>query len=143
MTAQTQTADAGVFTARDSDARPWKPAMWRGWQRKCPCCGTGPMMKGYLTVRDSCAVCGEELHHHRADDGPAYLTILVVGKALMVLFLWVFIRWQPEPLIMISGFSVLAVAMSLYLLPRFKGAIVGLQWANRMNGFGADTDLKD
>lgn len=136
MTAQSQFAD---IQETEADVRPWRSAMWRGWQRTCPCCGTGPMMKGFLTVRDSCAVCGEELHHHRADDGPAYLTILVVGKVLMVLFLWVFIRWQPEPLIMISGFSVLSVAMSLYLLPRFKGAIVGLQWAHRMNGFGDDS----
>ncbi|SDX48703.1 DUF983 domain-containing protein [Roseicitreum antarcticum] len=144
MNAQTQTADAELFAAEGTDSRPWKPAMLRGWQRKCPCCGTGPMMKGYLTVRDSCAVCGEDLHHHRADDGPAYLTILVVGKLLMVLFLWVFIRWEPEPLVMIAGFSVLAVAMSLYLLPRFKGAIVGLQWAHRMYGFGpADGQPKD
>ncbi|WP_417812469.1 DUF983 domain-containing protein [Thalassospira alkalitolerans] len=28
------------------------------------------------------------------------------------------------------------VLLSLYLLPRFKGAIVGLQWAKRMHGFG-------
>jgi uncharacterized protein (DUF983 family) len=27
------------------------------------------------------------------------------------------------------------VGLSLYLLPRFKGAIVGLQWARGMGGF--------
>jgi len=27
-------------------------------------------------------------------------------------------------------------ALSLYLLPRLKGVIVGLQWAKRMHGFG-------
>jgi uncharacterized protein (DUF983 family) len=30
----------------------------------------------------------------------------------------------------------LAVALSLWLLPRIKGAIVGLQWAFYMHGFG-------
>ena len=34
------------------------------------------MMDGYLTVRDACPACGTELHHHRADDGPAWATIL-------------------------------------------------------------------
>ena len=32
--------------------------------------------------------------------------------------------------------SALALASSLALLPRIKGALVGLQWANRMHGFG-------
>ncbi|MEJ2035830.1 MAG: DUF983 domain-containing protein [Maritimibacter sp.] len=60
--------------------------MWRGWRRRCPSCGTGPIMKGYLTVRDTCTVCGEELHHHRADDGPAYLLPRLKGG--MVGFQW-------------------------------------------------------
>ena len=45
------------------------------------------MLRGYLKVRDECAVCGEELHHHRADDGPAYLTILLVGHLMAPLFI--------------------------------------------------------
>jgi uncharacterized protein (DUF983 family) len=28
------------------------------------------------------------------------------------------------------------VALSLYLLPRLKGALVAVQWAKRMHGFG-------
>jgi len=30
--------------------------------------------------------------------------------------------------------------MSLWLLPRAKGALIGLQWANRMHGFGGAED---
>jgi len=33
-------------------------------------------------------------------------------------------------------FSVGTVALSLYLLPRLKGALVAVQWARRMHGFG-------
>ena len=42
----------------------------------------------------------------------------------------------PEPLVLAVVFSVGCVALSLYLLPRLKGMIVGLQWAKRMHGFG-------
>jgi len=110
-------------------------ALKRGWRRRCPKCGSGPMMRGYLKVRDTCPVCGEALHHHRADDGPAYLTILIVGHILAPLLLFVYTTYQPEPLILATGFSVGCVALSLYLLPRLKGLIVGLQWAKRMHGF--------
>jgi uncharacterized protein (DUF983 family) len=93
-------------------------------------------MKGYLTVRSACPVCGEEFHHHRADDGPAYLTILIVGHVVAPALLWAFTTFRPDPMILASSFTVLSVALSLYLLPRLKGVIVGFQWAKRMHGFG-------
>jgi uncharacterized protein (DUF983 family) len=34
----------------------------------------------------------------------------------------------------------LTLGMSLWLLPRVKGALVGLQWALRMHGFDAAAD---
>lgn len=116
--------------------RPLKPAMLRGWRRRCPNCGAGPMLRGYLKVRESCPVCGEAFHHHRADDGPAYLTILIVGHLMAPLILIVFTKWRPDPWTLAAVFSVGTVALSLYLLPRLKGALVALQWAKRMHGFG-------
>ena len=118
--------------------RPVKPAMWRGFRGKCPSCGSGPILRSYLTVRDHCPVCQEDLSHHRADDGPAYLTILIVGHLMAPLLLIVFETWRPEPLVLFTIFAIGTIALSLYLLPRLKGAIVGLQWAKRMHGFGAD-----
>ncbi|MBC7154198.1 MAG: DUF983 domain-containing protein [Rhodobacteraceae bacterium] len=116
--------------------RPLRAAMLRGWRRRCPSCGSGPILRGYLSVRDTCPVCGEALHHQRADDGPAYLTILIVGHVLGPLLLWVFIAFRPDPLVLASIFSVGSVALSLFLLPRIKGALIGIQWSRRMHGFG-------
>ncbi|MBB4021008.1 uncharacterized protein (DUF983 family) [Confluentimicrobium naphthalenivorans] len=95
------------------------------------------MLRGYLKVRDTCAVCHEELHHHRADDGPAYLTILIVGHLMAPVILWAFATFRPDPLVLASIFSVGCVGLSLYLLPRLKGLMVALQWAKKMHGFGA------
>ena len=121
----------------DTIDRPTKPALLLGWRRRCPACGEGRMLRGYLKVADSCPACGEELHHHRADDGPAYLTVLVVGHLMAPALMFVFVRYRPEPLDMALGFAIGCVALSLYLLPRFKGALVALQWARRMHGFAS------
>lgn len=121
----------------EEEDRPMRPAMLRGWRRCCPACGAGPMLRGYLKVRESCPVCGEAFHHHRADDGPAYLTILIVGHLMAPLLLFIFIEYRPDPLVLASLFSVGAVALSLYLLPRLKGMVVAIQWAKRMHGFGS------
>lgn len=125
--------------AHAPDERPLWPAVWKGWRRKCPSCGNGPLMSGYLKVRKSCPVCREQLHHHRADDGPAYLTILIVGHIVAPLLLLVFTTWRPEPLVLFTTFAVGTIALSLYLLPRLKGAIVAFQWARMMHGFSRET----
>ena len=116
-----------------------KPALLRGWRRRCPKCGAGPMMRGYLSVRESCPVCGEEFHHHRADDGPAYLTILIVGHLMAPGLHIYFVTFRPEPLTLASIFSVGCVILSMYLLPRIKGALIAYQWARRLHGFGDQT----
>ncbi|GAA6179345.1 DUF983 domain-containing protein [Shimia sp. NS0008-38b] len=121
-----------VMTLED---RPMKQSLWRGFQRKCPCCGEGPLLNGYLKVRDHCPVCKQEFHHHRADDGPAYLTILIVGHLMAPLLHVAFVQWRPEPLILFTVFAVGCVGLSLYLLPRLKGGVVAFQWARRMHGF--------
>lgn len=119
--------------------RPTWPAVLNGWRRRCPSCGNGPLLSGYLSVRKSCPVCREELHHHRADDGPAYLTILIVGHIMAPLLHVVFTTYRPEPLILFTIFAIGCIGLSLYLLPRLKGAIVGFQWARFMHGFGPGT----
>ena len=119
----------------DTDRR-MSQAVWRGWRRRCPNCGEGAMFRGYLKVRDDCATCGEPLHHHRADDGPPYLTLLIVGHIVGPAMLWYFVAFEPDPFSFMAIFMGASVVMSLWFLPRLKGVIVGVQWAARMHGFG-------
>lgn len=133
---ETQDTCCMTIEKQDLPERPTRPAMLRGWRRKCPKCGAGDLFNGFLKVRDECPVCHEEFHHQRADDGPAYLTILIVGHILGFAIHITFTQLRPDPLVLASVLSVLSVALALYLLPRIKGAFVGLQWAKRMHGFG-------
>lgn len=123
-------------TAAPPPDRPVAEAMKRGARGRCPACGTGRIFDGYLTIRDHCPACGEALHHHRADDGPAYFTILVVSHLAAPLLLLVYTLYRPSTGVLIAAFLGGAVVLSLLLLPLFKGGFVGLQWAKRMHGFG-------
>lgn len=115
--------------------RPAWPAIRKGLRGRCPNCGEGRLFASYLKLRPDCASCGEDLSHARADDGPAYLSILVTAKIVGTAMLFTFERVQLEPLVMAVLFSTLSIVMALWLLPRFKGLIVGVQWAKRMHGF--------
>ncbi|KIC12346.1 zinc-finger protein [Leisingera sp. ANG-M1] len=117
------------------EQREMKPALWKGLRLRCPNCGEGKLLHSYLKVNDSCSECGQELHHQRADDGPAYLTILVVGHILGFALHIVYMQLRPDPWTLAIIMSVITVGASLYMLPRMKGLVVAYQWAKRMHGF--------
>lgn len=125
----------GDTSTDERGARDTRRSMLRGAALRCPACGTGKLLSGYLSVNDHCPNCGEALHHQRADDGPAYLTILLVSHLAAPLLLWVFVAYRPSAVSMLIAFSLGVVVASLALLPRIKGAMIGFQWARRMHGF--------
>ena len=84
----------------DASDRPLGPALRCGWRNRCPNCGRGRILHSYVKVHDKCSSCGEDLHLARADDGPAYLTILIVGHIVAPLLLIVFETFRPEPLVL-------------------------------------------
>lgn len=115
-------------------------AMLRGVRQVCPACGKGKLYTSYLKVAERCPACSEELHHHRADDAPPYFTMLVTGHVVVAGVLAVETAYAPELWVHALIWGPLLLAMSLFLLPRIKGALVGLQWALRMHGFGGSGD---
>ena len=110
-------------------------AIKRGFHCRCPNCGEGKLFRAYLKTNDVCSVCGLELHHHRADDFPAYLVIVIVGHIIVPMILAVEQNFAPPYLVHLAVWLPLTLGMSLALLQPVKGAIVGLQWAFRMHGF--------
>ncbi len=118
--------------------RPVQGAMLNGLRHRCPKCGTGALYKSYLKVNDACPACGEELHHQRADDAPPYVTIFIVGHIVVGGILSLEQSYEPPTWVHLSIWLPLLLVLSLWLLPRVKGAFVGLQWALRMHGFGGD-----
>jgi uncharacterized protein (DUF983 family) len=110
-------------------------AMGRGFRGKCPCCGSGQLFRRFLKVADHCEACGEELHHHRADDFPAYLVIVAVGHIVVPLILAVETAYQPPYWLQALIWLPFTLVSSLALLQPTKGAIVGMQWHGGMHGF--------
>ncbi|MEM7192973.1 MAG: DUF983 domain-containing protein [Pseudomonadota bacterium] len=111
-------------------------AMLRGTLHHCPSCGEGNLYTSYLKIADACPNCHEELHHHRADDAPPYFTIFIVGHIIVGGILVLEKAMQPSALTHLLVWIPLTLILSLAMLPRIKGMLVGLQWALRMHGFG-------
>jgi uncharacterized protein (DUF983 family) len=119
--------------------RPLRAAITRGLIGRCPACGRGRLFRSYLKVVNTCQICGEDLSHHRADDAPAYITMLIVGHLVGGGVLMTEEWWPRTPLPPVVAFWLMVtIVASLLILPRAKGAVVGQQWALCMHGFGGD-----
>lgn len=111
-------------------------AMVRGLLCRCPACGRGRLFGRYLKVAAACDACGRELHYHRADDLPPYLVIFVVGHAVAWGILVAETSYEAPIWFHLAVWPLLTVVLSLALLQPLKGAVVGLQYALSMHGFG-------
>ena len=121
--------------------RPLRTAITRGFFGRCPACGRGQLFRSYLKVVNTCKICGEDMSHQRADDAPAYLTLLIVAHVVGAGILLSDELWPHSSLLWVAAFWLtVTVVASLIILPRAKGAIIGQQWAMCMHGFGAEGD---
>ena len=110
----------------------------RGFLGRCPNCGDGTLFRRYLKVDPVCAVCQHDNAQYPADDAPPYFTILIVGHLVIgPLLLFPFIWQWPAYLVLLATLPALAI-LSLIVLPRVKGATVGLQWAIRRQNEARD-----
>ena len=119
----------------DSQANP--PVMTvirRGLARRCPNCGEGATLTGYLTRVPACGSCGEDFSHISADDGPAWATLIVVGHGLAP-FLVILGRDERIPVwAAIAALAAMMLAGVWWCLPRFKGLFIALIWRTGATG---------
>jgi uncharacterized protein (DUF983 family) len=111
-------------------------AMLRGWRGRCPACGEGKLFGAFLKPVHTCDQCSSEMHHQRADDLPPYLVIFIVGHIVVAGYL------IGERLVDLNSWQHLAIwvpvtiGLSFAMMQPLKGAVIGLQWALRLDGFG-------
>ncbi len=120
-----------AMPADDGETRSVWTGMKRGMKRRCPHCGEGKLFAGYLKVEPVCTACGHANGLYRADDGPAYFTILLVGHLIVAPLLALsFIASMSPILIIVLGLPLTAAA-TLAALPYIKGAWIGVLWGTR------------
>jgi uncharacterized protein (DUF983 family) len=115
--------------------RPLGEAALKGLRCKCPNCGKGKVFAKFLKIAPECAVCGEDLSHHEADDMPAYLSIFLTGHIIVPLILYIEVHYKPELWLQMTLWPTISLFLCLAFLPPLKGMVVAIQWAAKMHGF--------
>lgn len=110
-------------------AHPLFRSIGRGVAHRCPACGQGRLFRRYLKVADACATCEHPLKCYPADDGPAYLTILLVGHLIIAPLLLFPIVWESPAYYSVPILLGALTIVTLNALPRIKGGWIGLMYA--------------
>jgi len=108
---------------------PLRRSVARGLAGRCPACGQGKSFRKYLKVADRCPACGHELARYPADDGPAYLTILLVGHLVIAPLLFFPIVWRAPAVYSVPIALASLTVVTLAALPLIKGGWIGLMYS--------------
>lgn len=112
-----------------------RAAVWRGARNRCPRCAQTKFFPRFLKPMPYCPACGQDWTHQRADDFPAYVSILLTGH-LMAPIIITLIRDLDLPMETLAAIIVLlAMVLMIGLLQPAKGGIIALQWWLGMHGF--------
>lgn len=97
-------------------------------RHRCPRCGTGPLYKGYLTVRSECTECGLDYTEHDIGDGPAFFTLTILGFVVIgfAALLETMFR-APYWLNFVLSTTLLAILTPL-LLRLFKSYLIAMKY---------------
>jgi uncharacterized protein (DUF983 family) len=133
---QRQAVGAPSSTDHPAAVRPlsWFRGVRRGIAQRCPACGETRLYRRYLKVNDVCLRCGLAVGEIRSDDAPPYFTILLVGHIIVPSMLILEELYHPPQWVHFALWVPLTLLLTLTLLPRVKGAVIALHWANKIRG---------
>lgn len=119
------------------DERNEKTAIVRGFFNRCPSCGEGKILQGYLAVIPKCETCGLEFKRYPAADGPAFFTMTIMLLLLIPLLGYTWVVFRPSPLMLLLIVSGITGLITIILLRVIKSAFIGYLWAHNEQDRGA------
>lgn len=113
------------------DQYPPQNPVLTGIRCRCPRCGKGPVLKGYLTIADKCTVCGLDLSFADTADGPAFFVMSVVGTLGMIGFMVFQFTMNPPFWVHLVLTFPLIIAACMWMLRPFKGWMIAAQYRHK------------
>ncbi|HYC00817.1 MAG TPA: DUF983 domain-containing protein [Candidatus Limnocylindrales bacterium] len=114
------------MTPEPASSPPLVPTLMKGLRRRCPRCGEGRLYHGWMTLRETCDVCG--LHFQReSGDTWAFVYLSTAGMTGVVVIAMLLV--QPDNLLVGNTLLILGATAAIVLtLPYRKGVAVALSY---------------
>jgi uncharacterized protein (DUF983 family) len=103
----------------------------RGLRCRCPRCGEGKLLQGFLSLRPACDRCGLDYKFADAGDGPAVFVILIGGALVVCAALITEVMFQPPYWVHAALWLPLILLVTLAPLRPLKGLLIALQFHHK------------
>jgi len=112
-------------------APPHHVPLLRGLRCRCPRCGEGRLLQGFLRLRPRCEHCGLDFSFADAGDGPAVFVILFAGFVVVFAALLVEFAYKPPYWVHVALWLPLVLVATLGPLRPLKGILIALQYHHK------------
>ncbi len=112
---------------------PLKTLLWRGWCKKCPQCGEGPLYHRWLRLYDNCPKCGLK---YLPDQGDLFGPLLFLDRALFLIPLIVIFFFRPWNLNLTAALILAGILLGLlvFTMPNRNGLSLAFDYHLRRKG---------
>lgn len=109
--------------------------MRTGMAGRCPRCGIGKLLNGFLSVNAHCSHCGLSFVNHEKGDGPAFFAISIVSIFVAIAAMFTEIIYSPPYWLHAVLWLPLILLGSFYVLRWAKGIIIAMQYKHQVEMF--------
>jgi uncharacterized protein (DUF983 family) len=109
----------------------------------CPSCGKTRLFASYLKQVNTCAECGVAWGKYKADDGPAWLTIVILGHILIPVAVGLAMETEWSSLNIVGGVCIAAILLVMLLLPFSKAVFLATLWRSNAGIHATEIEKND
>lgn len=102
---------------------------------RCPRCAKTSLYKDFLTIAESCSVCGLSFKGHEQGDGPAVFCIFIIGSFTAIFATVTEVMFAPPYLLHAAIWIPFITISSLLGIRITKAALIALQYKYRKEDF--------
>jgi uncharacterized protein (DUF983 family) len=113
------------------DYRSLRVPIMRGLACRCPACGKGKLLQGFLALAPRCEACGLDYAFADAADGPAFFVMSISGFLVVFAALAVEVLYQPPFWVHAMLWLPLILLTTLLPLRPMKGLLIALQYHHK------------
>jgi uncharacterized protein (DUF983 family) len=98
---------------------------------RCPRCGKGLLLEGFLNLRPRCETCGLDYGFADSGDGPAVFIILLAGFIVVGCALAVEFKYEPPLWLHALLWGPMILAVTILPLRPMKGLMIAMQYHHK------------
>ncbi len=102
---------------------------------RCPRCGKGALYSNFLTIAESCSVCGLSFKEHEQGDGPAFFCICIIGSFAAMFAAIIEVMFEPPYWLHAAIWIPFIIISSLFGIKATKSALIALQYKFKQEDF--------